>query len=164
MHKLTIEDDEGKTVVVPVIRDEITVGRQEGNSIRLTEKNISRRHARLFRQNGTLMVEDLGSFIGVRVNNARINAVTALKDGDVVVVGDYKLTVRAERPIATMTYAAAASPFSREAGAPPAPAAGAAPAAAAPAPLAPALVQATTPLAPLDGAPTIPVRTFTESP
>ena len=36
MHKLTIEDDEGKTVVVPLIRDEITVGRQEGNSIRLT--------------------------------------------------------------------------------------------------------------------------------
>src|SRR3954464_2412110 len=131
MHKLTIEDDEGKTVVVPVIRDEITVGRQEGNSIRLTEKNISRRHARIFRQNGNLMVEDLGSFIGVRVNSTRISAVTMLKDGDVVVVGDYKLTVRAERPIATMTYAAAASPFSRDAGALPGPAT---PPASAPAP------------------------------
>ena len=71
MHKLTIEDDEGKTVVVPLIRDEITVGRQEGNSIRLTERNISRRHARFYRQTGTLFVEDLGSYNGIKVNGAQ---------------------------------------------------------------------------------------------
>ena len=37
MFKLTIEDDEGKTTVVPLARDEITIGRLEGNTIRLTE-------------------------------------------------------------------------------------------------------------------------------
>ena len=47
MFKLTIEDDEGKTTVVPLARDEITIGRLEGNTIRLTERNVSRRHARL---------------------------------------------------------------------------------------------------------------------
>ena len=36
MYKLIIEDDEGKTTEVPIIRDEITVGRKEGNTIRLT--------------------------------------------------------------------------------------------------------------------------------
>jgi pSer/pThr/pTyr-binding forkhead associated (FHA) protein len=97
MHKLTIEDDEGKTVVVPLVRDEITVGRQEGNTIRLTERNISRRHARLRRQNGLVLVEDLSSYNGVRVNGARISGSTALKDGDVVVVGDYRLTIRSDR-------------------------------------------------------------------
>src|SRR6185295_6220582 len=106
--------DEGKTVVVPLIRDEITVGRQEGNSIRLTERNISRRHARFFRQNGVLMVEDLGSFIGVKVNSARIGGATALKDGDVVVVGDYKLTVRTDLPVGTLRYASVA-PFTGQA-------------------------------------------------
>ena len=35
MVKLIIEDDEGKTTVVPLIRDEITIGRKEGNTIRL---------------------------------------------------------------------------------------------------------------------------------
>ena len=50
MHKLIIEDDEGKAVVVPLIRDEISVGRQEGNTIRLTERNVSRKHARLVRR------------------------------------------------------------------------------------------------------------------
>jgi pSer/pThr/pTyr-binding forkhead associated (FHA) protein/tetratricopeptide (TPR) repeat protein len=104
MHKLTIEDDEGKTVVVPLIRDEITVGRQEGNSIRLTERNISRRHARFFRQGGNLFVEDLGSYTGIKVSGARITAPTILKDGDLVVIGDYKLTVRTDRPVATKLY------------------------------------------------------------
>ena len=47
MYKLIIEDDEGKTTVVPLIRDEITIGRKEGNTIRLTERNVSRRHAKL---------------------------------------------------------------------------------------------------------------------
>jgi pSer/pThr/pTyr-binding forkhead associated (FHA) protein/tetratricopeptide (TPR) repeat protein len=117
MHKLTIEDDEGKTVVVPLIRDEITVGRQEGNSIRLTERNISRRHARFYRQSGTLYVEDLGSYNGIRVNGSKIAAATALKDGDLVIVGDYKLTVRADRPVSTRLYAGGA-PFQPVTGGP----------------------------------------------
>ena len=59
MFKLSIEDDEGKTTVVPLARDEMTVGRLEGNTIRLTERNVSRKHARLSRQNGALFIEDL---------------------------------------------------------------------------------------------------------
>ena len=47
MYKLVISDDEGKTIIVPLVRDLITVGRQDGNTIRLTERNVSRQHARL---------------------------------------------------------------------------------------------------------------------
>jgi pSer/pThr/pTyr-binding forkhead associated (FHA) protein len=96
--KLTIEDDEGKTTVVPLIRDEITIGRQEGNTIRLTERNISRRHARLMRQNDTVYVEDLASYTGVKVNGARIVTATPVAEGDEVFIGDYKLMLRVERP------------------------------------------------------------------
>ena len=98
MFKLTIEDDEGKTTVIPLIRDEMTIGRQEGNTIRLTERNISRKHARMLRQNGTMYVEDLASYTGVRVNGARIVAVTPVAEGDEVQIGDYKLMVRIDRP------------------------------------------------------------------
>ena len=101
MFKLTIEDDEGKTTVVPLIRDEMSIGRQEGNTIRLTERNISRKHARLLRQNGTLYVEDLASYTGVRVNGARIVAVTPVVEGDEVQIGDYKLVLRVDRPAVT---------------------------------------------------------------
>ena len=73
MLKLIIEDDEGRKTVVPFVRDEITIGRQEGNTIRLTERNVSRRHARLVRQNGHVLVEDLGSYNGIRINGDNIS-------------------------------------------------------------------------------------------
>src|SRR5882724_7339838 len=96
--KLTIEDDEGKTTVIPVIRDEMTIGRQEGNTIRLTERNVSRRHARLLRQNGVVYVEDLASFTGVKLNGARISAVTPIREGDELLIGDYKILLKTDRP------------------------------------------------------------------
>ncbi|HET6147170.1 MAG TPA: FHA domain-containing protein [Polyangia bacterium] len=99
MLKLTIEDDEGKTTVIPVIRDEMTIGRQEGNTIRLTERNVSRRHARLLRQNGVVYVEDLASFTGVRLNGARIGAVTPIREGDELVIGDYKIVLKSDRAV-----------------------------------------------------------------
>jgi ABC transport system ATP-binding/permease protein len=151
MYKLTIEDDEGKTVVVPLIRDEITVGRQEGNSIRLTERNISRRHARLFRQNGeTLFIEDVGSYNGVMVNGSRISAATPLKENDLVIVGDYKLIISSDRRTEPIHYGAG-TPF-------------AAPVAARPRVITapPQPTAAPAPQATLEGSPTIPVRTLAE--
>jgi pSer/pThr/pTyr-binding forkhead associated (FHA) protein len=91
--KLIIEDDEGRRTVVPFIRQEITIGRQEGNTIRLTERNVSRHHARLLRQNGAIIVEDLGSYNGVRVNGERIEGSAPLHDGDRVQIGDYRLAI-----------------------------------------------------------------------
>ncbi len=96
MFKLVIQDDEGKTTVVPLIRDEITIGRKEGNTIRLTERNVSRRHARIARSNGEVTIEDLGSYNGIRVNNARIAERIALRLSDQVQIGDYKLYLKSE--------------------------------------------------------------------
>src|SRR5882757_4912086 len=96
MFKLVIQDDEGKTTVVPLIRDEITIGRKEGNTIRLTERNVSRRHARILRNNGEVHIEDLGSYNGIRVNNARIAERVSLRVSDQVQIGDYKLFLKAE--------------------------------------------------------------------
>ncbi|HEY4238832.1 MAG TPA: FHA domain-containing protein [Kofleriaceae bacterium] len=96
MFKLVIQDDEGKTTVVPLIRDEITIGRKEGNTIRLTERNVSRRHARILRNNGDVQIEDLGSYNGIRVNNARIAERVSLRVSDQVQIGDYKLYLKAE--------------------------------------------------------------------
>jgi pSer/pThr/pTyr-binding forkhead associated (FHA) protein len=50
MWKLVIEDDEGTRTVVPLGRDSYTLGRNEGNAIRLTERNVSRNHARIERR------------------------------------------------------------------------------------------------------------------
>jgi ABC transport system ATP-binding/permease protein len=97
MFKLIIQDDEGKTTVVPLIRDEITIGRKEGNTIRLTERNVSRRHARIMKSNGSVLVEDLDSYNGVKVNGARIQGRIAVGETDRIQIGDYLLELKAER-------------------------------------------------------------------
>ena len=96
MFKLVIQDDEGKTTVVPLVRDEITIGRKEGNTIRLTERNVSRKHARISRANGGVAIEDLGSYNGVRVNGTRISQRTVLAVSDRVQIGDYLIELKAE--------------------------------------------------------------------
>ncbi len=92
--KLIIEDDEGRKTVVPLVREEITIGRQDGNTIRLTERNVSRKHARLVKDNGSLLIEDLGSYNGVRVNGEKIAGPTKIKEGDLVEIGDYDLGIQ----------------------------------------------------------------------
>ena len=96
--KLIIEDDEGRKTVVPIVREdvEITIGRQEGNTIRLTERNVSRRHAKLVRRDGAVLVEDLGSYNGIRVNGDKIDSVYEVNEGDLIQIGDYDLAVQYE--------------------------------------------------------------------
>ncbi len=94
--KLIIEDDEGRKTVVPFVRDEITIGRQEGNTIRLTERNVSRRHARLLRQSGQVLIEDCNSYNGIRINGDRIAGQVQVSDGDLIQIGDYDLAIQAE--------------------------------------------------------------------
>ena len=108
MVKLIIEDDEGKTTVVPLIRDEITIGRKEGNTIRLTERNVSRRHAKLTKQNGAIFIEDLASYNGIKVNGNKVGGRVAVTEGDRIQIGDYVLGLKLEA-----AAAAAEDPFAQ---------------------------------------------------
>ena len=92
--KLVIEDDEGRRREVPLDRDEITIGRREDNVVHLPERNVSRRHARLLRRDGTVLLEDLRSANGTRVNGLRITEQVPLGDGDLVRIGDYGVALR----------------------------------------------------------------------
>src|SRR5580698_2256199 len=70
--RLIIEDDEGRKTVVPITETAVTIGRQDGNTVLLKDRNVSRKHATLVRQNGSVLIEDLNSFNGVRINGDRI--------------------------------------------------------------------------------------------
>ena len=98
--KLIIEDDEGRRSVVAIDleseKDGISIGRQEGNIIRLNERNVSRRHARFVRETLGIFAEDLDSYNGVWVNGDRIKGRQELHDGDTVRVGDFQLELRGE--------------------------------------------------------------------
>lgn len=64
--------------------DELVVGRSTAADLKLADRFLSRRHARLFRRGAELLVEDLGSSNGTFVNGRRIEEPTPLVPGDVV--------------------------------------------------------------------------------
>src|SRR2546428_1105682 len=82
--KLIIEDDEGRKTVVPVVRDEITIGRNDANIVRLSEKDVSRHHGRLLSGSGYYYIEDLNSFTAIRVNCENIIGKRLVRDGDMI--------------------------------------------------------------------------------
>jgi pSer/pThr/pTyr-binding forkhead associated (FHA) protein len=110
MWKLVIEDDEGKRTVVPLTRDDYTIGRQEGNTIRLTERNVSREHGRIQRKrNGAppappsaanghgkdnFVLEDRSSYNGLFVNGLRVAHTQDLQHGDLIQIGDYRIVLQ----------------------------------------------------------------------
>src|SRR4051812_7191446 len=70
-----------------------TIGR-EGCDVNLMDPEVSRRHATIRDQGGSLGIEDLGSTNGTFVNGTRITAVTVLNDGDEVRLGNTVWSIR----------------------------------------------------------------------
>lgn len=93
-YELVLTEDAGMTTVVPVGDGEISIGRQSGNTIKLAERNVSRRHARLMRTGDAVAIEDLGSYLGLRVNGHPIARHATLRAGDEVRIGDCCLALR----------------------------------------------------------------------
>jgi FHA domain len=77
------------------IGDEVTVGRAGGCAVLLAEDTfVSQLHARLYRRNGDLYVEDLGSTNGTFVNKKRVTAPAAVRKGDRIQFGRTTVEVR----------------------------------------------------------------------
>lgn len=105
--KLLIKDDSGKTTTVQMARDEITIGRKDGNTIRLTEKNVSRTHARFIKRGEEIHIEDLSRY-GTRVNGERITETRRVGAGDTIVIGDYVLSLEGVKAVEEVPKAAPA--------------------------------------------------------
>jgi pSer/pThr/pTyr-binding forkhead associated (FHA) protein len=69
------------------LADELTVGRAAGCQITLTDTYASQLHARIFRKDRQLFVEDLGSTNGTYLNRKKVTAPVALRKGDRLQVG-----------------------------------------------------------------------------
>jgi hypothetical protein len=70
----------------------IHIGRSPDCELVLRDSRVSRRHARLSARDGVLVLTDLGSTNGTRVNGHRVTEVV-LGAGDRIVVGDTVLTI-----------------------------------------------------------------------
>jgi|GEM_PF-2465171 len=98
MLRLLIEDSEGKSKLAPINPENaaITIGRKEGNVIRLKERNVSRNHARIFSTPEGLFVEPVAARYGLKLNSKKIEGSTPLQLGDEIKIGDYRLYIQDE--------------------------------------------------------------------
>lgn len=76
------------------VRGPVIVGRSPGADIVIGAGYVSGRHARFTLMGQNLFIEDLGSTNGTAVNGHPIVEPTALKNNDVVNVGDVAIRVR----------------------------------------------------------------------
>ena len=64
----------------------VTIGREEGNALRLNDERVSRYHAKVQHEDGDVIITDLDSTNGTRVNGATVQ-IRRLRPGDQVSVG-----------------------------------------------------------------------------
>ena len=77
-----------------VVRGPVIVGRSPSADIVIGAGYVSARHARFSLMGQNLFVEDLGSTNGTAVNGQTIDDPVALRNNDVVTVGDVSIRVR----------------------------------------------------------------------
>ncbi len=77
---------------VELVKDLVIVGRREDCDLRLEHKSVSKIHCVLVKTDGLLMLRDLGSTNGTRVNGTRVRR-AALLPNDQLSIASYKFRV-----------------------------------------------------------------------
>ena len=84
---LRVAEPEGERARTYDLPEEVTVGRAPGCGVRVDDAYTSSIHARVYRRDGTLWVEDLGSTNGTWLNGERLTSPAKVGRGDLVQVG-----------------------------------------------------------------------------
>jgi hypothetical protein len=92
MVQLVSGPDKGQTF--SLVKDRVLMGRALGSDIPFNTSFLSRHHAQFVRVDDGYSFEDLGSTDGSFVNGVRVGKRVALKDGDIIQVGQVVLIYR----------------------------------------------------------------------
>jgi len=98
MPKLVLKFENAVLREVPVGAQEVSIGRSPENGIVIDNPAVSHFHARVFNEEGRIMLEDFGSLNGTFVNGQRVKMVT-LKPGDSVAIGKHTIVISDSRDL-----------------------------------------------------------------
>jgi FHA domain len=92
MSKLLLKFEDSLLQEKAVGTNEVGIGRSPDNGLVIDNPAVSHYHARVFKEDGRLMLQDFGSMNGTFVNGQRVKMVT-LKPGDTVSIGKHTILV-----------------------------------------------------------------------
>jgi pSer/pThr/pTyr-binding forkhead associated (FHA) protein len=93
MYLVVVNDERGALVSEQELRDELTIGRTTENAIILSDSAVSRKHAVIYVDRGTVFVEDLNSANGVFLDDVRIQGTTQLFVEQQLRIGSYRIFI-----------------------------------------------------------------------
>ncbi|MEM6366774.1 MAG: FHA domain-containing protein [Myxococcota bacterium] len=93
MLHLTINEKGGGSRRESFEKEEVTIGRVQGNDVILPKGNISKRHSRLVFKDNKVVIVDLKSTNGTYVNGKKITAPQVVKSSDKIYIGDFTLQI-----------------------------------------------------------------------
>jgi pSer/pThr/pTyr-binding forkhead associated (FHA) protein len=102
MSKLVLKFENSVLKELSVGAKEVSIGRSPDNGLVIDNPAVSHYHARVFNEEGRLMLEDFGSMNGTFVNGQRVKMVT-LKPGDSVGIGKHTIVVTDSREVRATT-------------------------------------------------------------
>ena len=91
--RLTLRGAAGDITEYPLGLSNV-LGRSTTASVRLADREVSRKHSQIDREGETWVLRDLGSSNGTFLNGKRISGPAQLKDGDEVMIGTSRMEFR----------------------------------------------------------------------
>jgi pilus assembly protein CpaF len=94
MYTAIVEEKDGAPRKLSLDKEEVTIGRVQGNDIVLPKGNVSKRHARIVYKDERFVLVDLKSTNGTYVNGRKISAPVVVKPGDTIYIGDFSIVLQ----------------------------------------------------------------------
>lgn len=91
MPQLLIHSDSGETYYLSIAEENVRIGRRRDNDLCLPHLSVSGYHARIVAENGCLIIKDLRSTNGTKVNGRQIRT-QVLSHLDDITIGSYKIS------------------------------------------------------------------------
>lgn len=98
MAKLLVQESSGVREF-ELVDNEVKVGRELDNVLRLADPSISRHHAVIRKTDAGFEIQDLGSSNGVLLNGTKVQT-SPLQDGDRITLGQIQMTFADPKPVA----------------------------------------------------------------
>jgi pilus assembly protein CpaF len=96
MFVITLAERNGSAQQLEFEKNEVTIGRLNGNDIVLSKGNVSKYHSRIVLKDGKFIIVDMKSTNGTYVNGKKIAAPQVIRPSDKIYIGDYIINVDAK--------------------------------------------------------------------